>query len=251
MPQCPPYKITLMATGGLLLPLIAHIILTATGSQLNPVGHLLPLTVGALAGFTVGLLLDRNLKLVKELRATNSSLQEEVKKKTLSETRYQSLFENNHSVILLIKQESGEIIDANSKASEFYGYSKEQLTNMPITDINLLSMEQIKLEIARAAKEKRSQLYFQHRLQCGDVRDVEVYTGPLLVDDTPCLISVIHDITELKQLRGIIPICCKCKQIRDDQGYWNQLEQYISEHSDALFSHGICPNCIEREYYDI
>jgi PAS domain S-box-containing protein len=48
---------------------------------------------------------------------------------------------------------------------------------------------------------------------------------------------------EIKTLRGIIPICAYCKKIRDDQGYWNQLEQYIRDRSEAEFSHGICPDC--------
>lgn len=251
MSRCSSYKLKLTVTGATLLPLIAHFVLTGTGSLLTPPAYLLPLSVGAILGFALGFLVDKNNTLVQALRDANNSLQQEIDKKTISETRYQSLFENNHSVILLINQKTGAIIDANSKASEFYGYSKEQLTKMLITDINLLSIQKIKEEMAFAIKEKRSQLYFQHKLQSGDIRDVEVYTGPLMINDTPCLISVIHDITELKQLRGIIPICCKCKQIRDDQGYWNQLEQYISEHSDALFSHGICPNCMEDEYPDI
>lgn len=49
--------------------------------------------------------------------------------------------------------------------------------------------------------------------------------------------------SEIKSLRGIIPICSSCKKIRDDQGYWNQLESYISDHSEAEFTHGICPDC--------
>jgi PAS domain S-box-containing protein len=51
-----------------------------------------------------------------------------------------------------------------------------------------------------------------------------------------------------KLLSGLIPICASCKKIRDDQGYWNQLEKYIGEHSEAHFSHGICPTCAERLY---
>lgn len=55
-------------------------------------------------------------------------------------------------------------------------------------------------------------------------------------------------LSEIKTLSGIVPICMHCKGIRDDQGYWNQLEKYISEHSDAQFSHGICEKCIEKYY---
>jgi PleD family two-component response regulator len=55
-------------------------------------------------------------------------------------------------------------------------------------------------------------------------------------------------LAEIKVLQGIIPICSSCKQIRDDQGAWQQMEIYITEHSDALFSHGICPDCVKKLY---
>ena len=54
-------------------------------------------------------------------------------------------------------------------------------------------------------------------------------------------------LAQVKQLEGIIPICMHCKKIRDDQNSWNQLEQYISTHSEARFSHGICPQCLEEQ----
>ena len=57
-----------------------------------------------------------------------------------------------------------------------------------------------------------------------------------------------HD--RIKKLNGLIPICSHCKKIRDDRGYWNQLEEYISHHSEAEFSHGICPECVKKYYPD-
>lgn len=51
---------------------------------------------------------------------------------------------------------------------------------------------------------------------------------------------------QIKQLRGIIPICMYCKKIRDDKKYWQQVESYVEEHSDAQFSHGICPECARK-----
>ena len=57
-------------------------------------------------------------------------------------------------------------------------------------------------------------------------------------------------LNEIKTLQGIIPICGYCKKIRDDQGSWNQLEKYICEHSNAAFSHGICPDCYKKITYD-
>ena len=49
-----------------------------------------------------------------------------------------------------------------------------------------------------------------------------------------------------EEAKGIIPICAKCKKIRDDQGYWQQAENYIGSHSEAEFSHGLCPTCLEE-----
>jgi YesN/AraC family two-component response regulator len=63
---------------------------------------------------------------------------------------------------------------------------------------------------------------------------------------------LVHELREaiekIRTLKGLIPICASCKKIRDDQGYWNQVEVYISEHSEAEFSHGICPDCAEKIY---
>jgi CheY-like chemotaxis protein len=55
-------------------------------------------------------------------------------------------------------------------------------------------------------------------------------------------------LSSVKILRGLIPICANCKKIRDDEGYWQAVEKYIGEHSEAQFSHGICPECIKKLY---
>jgi PAS domain-containing protein len=63
------------------------------------------------------------------------------------------------------------------------------------------------------------------------------------------LITELQDaLANIKTLRGLIPICASCKKIRDDRGYWNQLESYIAQHTEADFSHGICPDCIRKLY---
>ena len=57
-------------------------------------------------------------------------------------------------------------------------------------------------------------------------------------------------LSEIKQLKGLIPICSACKKIRDDEGFWHNVEEYIRNHSEADFTHGICPDCIEKLYLD-
>ena len=55
-------------------------------------------------------------------------------------------------------------------------------------------------------------------------------------------------LAKIKTLSGLIPICSWCKKIRDDSGYWQQIEGYLHDHSDAEFTHGICPDCIKKAY---
>lgn len=56
---------------------------------------------------------------------------------------------------------------------------------------------------------------------------------------------------QVKQLQGLLPICCHCKSIRDDEGYWNEVDHYMSRHMDTRFSHGICPGCAQKHYPEI
>jgi hypothetical protein len=66
------------------------------------------------------------------------------------------------------------------------------------------------------------------------------------------LISDLRDaLAEVKQRSGLLPICASCKKIRDDKGYWNQIEGYIQDHSDAQFSHSVCPDCAKKLYPDL
>jgi DNA-binding NtrC family response regulator len=58
-------------------------------------------------------------------------------------------------------------------------------------------------------------------------------------------------LVQVKQLSGLLPICASCKSIRDDQGYWQQLEQYLDEHSEVTFTHGLCPVCARKLYPDL
>ena len=64
-------------------------------------------------------------------------------------------------------------------------------------------------------------------------------------------VAVAEALSSAKVLRGLLPICAHCKKVRDDQGYWTRIEDYISRHSEADFSHGFCPGCIEKHYAEL
>jgi len=63
--------------------------------------------------------------------------------------------------------------------------------------------------------------------------------------------ELAKELAEIKMLRGLVPICMHCKNMRDDKGYWNRLEKYIEDRSEVTFSHGICPDCLEKYYPDL
>ena len=70
-----------------------------------------------------------------------------------------------------------------------------------------------------------------------------------LSEDQQKLIAELQGaLARIKTLRGMLPICASCKKVRDDKGYWSQIEAYISEHSEAEFSHGLCPECAQKLY---
>jgi len=80
---------------------------------------------------------------------------------------------------------------------------------------------------------------------CGNIF---IVTGLIILNSQRVEFDLLTAIEEVRTLRGIIPICMHCKGIRDDSGCWNQLEKYITEHSEAQFSHGICEKCAKKHY---
>ncbi len=108
----------------------------------------------------------------------------------------ENIFQNNGSVMLIINSVSGEIIDANHAAAEFYGYTIETLREMKIQQINALSPGEIQVEMSRALAQERNYFNFEHRLSDGSIRHVEVYSYPFTneISDS-LLLSTVYDIT--------------------------------------------------------
>ena len=116
-----------------------------------------------------------------------------------SEERYKSLFQKNFSVMLLIHPETGQIIDANPSACMFYGWSHSDICRMNISEINTLSSEEVKLEMQKAISDQRNQFFFKHRKANSELRDVEVYSGPIKFGSITLLYSIVHDISESRK----------------------------------------------------
>ncbi len=116
-----------------------------------------------------------------------------------SEARYKSYFEESQAIMLLIDPDTGAIEEANAAAVDFYGWTKAELCAKNIADINTLPWGDIKAQLALGNSEKRKHHFFKHRRACGDIRDVEVYNGPIKVEGKTLFKSIVQDITERKQ----------------------------------------------------
>lgn len=190
-----------------------------------------------------------------------------------SEARYRRITEGLTDYLYTVRIENGSAVNTmqSPTCAVVTGYSPEDFDSDPYLWINMVAAEDRELvreQVQRILSGVEIQP-IEHRIirKDGETRWVSDTTilfknshGQLLSYD-----GVVKDITErklmetareealaqIRKLEGIIPICMYCKKIRDDQNTWNQLEQYISDHSEALFSHGMCPDCLAEQMKNI
>ncbi len=107
--------------------------------------------------------------------------------------RYKALFENEGTVMLIIDPDDGKIVDANPAAVNFYGWSKEKLTSMKISEINVLNKEEVEKEIQAARRKNKNYFNFKHKLFNEEIKEVEVYSQPIPFAEKEYLYSIIHE----------------------------------------------------------
>ncbi len=112
-----------------------------------------------------------------------------------SEERYRSLFQDSPAVTLLVDPETGGIADANAAACRYYGFSREELRGRNLADLDTLPASQVCERIAKARAEGGSHFVASHRLASGEVRPVEVFSGPVSSHGKTLLHSIVHDIS--------------------------------------------------------
>ena len=122
-----------------------------------------------------------------------------------SERRFRTLFEQSPAIKLLIDPTNGDIVDANAAAVGFYGYPAETLRQMQIGAISAQPVVDIQAEMQRASRGGRAHL-FDHRLASGELRQVEVYSGPVEIDGRTLLESVVQDVSEQKRAQKALRV---------------------------------------------
>lgn len=118
-----------------------------------------------------------------------------------SEKRYRQMFEDNLAIKLISDPATGRIVEANKAACEFYGYSYEEIVTKELQEINTLPREDMLALAQKASRTEQLYFEFEHRLKSGEIRDVEVFSGPLQTPEGLRLFSIVHDVTDRKKAK--------------------------------------------------
>jgi PAS domain S-box-containing protein len=213
-----------------------------------------------------------------ELAAANERLQKDMARRRRaeeklreSEERFRRIFEDGPLGIVTFGQDL-KVLNTNKAICRMLGYSSQELAGRSLGDVTY-SEDKVKAqELLRQLLEGDIPL-FQLEKRCirknGDLLWTSMMTTALRPHDDEsfyglCMIEDISNrklaeqekerlfqelqvaMANIKTLRGLLPTCAWCRKVRDDDGYWKKVETYIEEHSDASFTHGICPECLEK-----
>ena len=141
---------------------------------------------------------------ITEIKQYEESLRQAIESVKIAKTTYQDMFEKSKAIMILVEAETGKLIDANNAASEFYGYTIEQLKTMTISEINFFTQPEILQRMALAKTQQCPYFEFQHRLASGELRDVAVFSNPIRINDKVYVYSIINDMTPKKTLEKAI-----------------------------------------------
>lgn len=208
----------------------------------------------------------------RERREVDRSLRE-------SETRYRTLFEASFDALAVIDVRSRTYIECNQATLKLYGLESEKdfIGREPgefspeFQPSGERSRDLADKLIATAISDGQSIFEWTSIRDQKEIFPTLITLSSISIGNKDYVLEVVRDLTELKAsqdkreqlikelkqalsdvtvLSGLLPICSSCKKVRDDQGYWNQIESYVAEHSQAKFSHGMCPECSDKLYGD-
>jgi PAS domain S-box-containing protein len=189
-----------------------------------------------------------------------------------SEERYRTVTEQSPDGIYLVDVETRRILDSNSAFRNLLGYDPDEVGRLALYDFIAAEREDIdrRFEVIIRSEGPLS-FERQFRRKDGSLVDVWIITQVVSYGERNASLGLVRDISErkrateerekliaelrealdnIKTLRGLVPICANCKKIRDDKGYWQQVEVYVRDHSEATFTHGLCPECAKLLFPD-
>ncbi len=188
-----------------------------------------------------------------------------------SEEKFKSLTEQSLTGVYLLQD--GDFKYVNPKFADIFGYTVDECLEKMFLPrlVYPEDLPNVKTQIKKRETGEVKTVHYTFRglKKSGEMIYVEIFGSTVMVAGKLSAVGTILDISDrklaeqereklifdlkkaledVKQLSGLIPICASCKKIRDDEGYWNQIEDYISKKADVKFSHGICSECSEKLY---
>jgi PAS domain S-box-containing protein len=248
----PKYAVMFAAALGLV-----HIACDYATAETFKIGALLRAVLFVVVAYVTSYLTLRRDKLLYSLRA--------------SEESFATAFRFSPAPLIISSTDDGRFIDVNERGLTMLGYMREEILGHPSAQMYIFTDDDVKKTL-EAKMRKEGFLRDESirlRTKQGETREALWSAGTIMYKDRYVVLSHFYDITERQQaenerarliselqqalsevkvLSGMIPICASCKKIRDDKGFWNQIESYIESHSAAEFSHGMCPECMKKLY---
>lgn len=186
-----------------------------------------------------------------------------------NEEKYRNLFHQSNDGIVLYYLD-GTIIDVNQRVLEQFGYRRSEILSLKVRDLIPTGfLNESRKAFDRIIQEGYVSFEITLKKRNAEIFPAEVSASLFEIRGKKVIQGIVRDIAKRKQaqreqerliielreayskvkiLSGMLPICTSCKKIRDDRGYWNQIEAYIRDHSEAEFSHGLCPECADKMY---
>ncbi len=192
----------------------------------------------------------------------------------LTKGKYYSIFQKSIDALLIVDAKTRKILEVNQAIQPILGYQKQELIGMKFSVLFPQRTKSSHKKRIENIKVYGSVFVDEFRRADGSSRTLDLTFTMIPWNKQEVILATLRDPTErinvekereklinelqdalakIKTLKGLLPICSSCKKIRNDDGYWQQVESYISDHSEAHFSHGICPECQKKlypEYYN-
>jgi PAS domain S-box-containing protein len=205
--------------------------------------------------------ISQRLEAERECDATQKELAAEVARRRL-------LVEQSRDGIVVL-DETGLAVETNLEFAHMLGYTMDEMATLHVYDWECEYPRETVESMISTVGAEGDHFVSRHRRKDGSTYEVEISTNAAEYGGHKYVFCICRDVSaqlheakereelisqlqqalaELKTLRGIIPVCSFCKKVRDDRGYWEQVDVYIRKHSEADVSHGICPDCLKKHF---
>ena len=198
-----------------------------------------------------------------DLRRTQALLEDEIK--------WRRLLVNESRDGIVVLDLGGNVVEANKRFAEMLGYTLDEVSRLHVWDWDAQHTKEQILAMTHEVGPSGHFFETRHRRKDGGIIDVELSNNGANYRGAKLIFCICRDITsrkkaekeredlikrlqeslaEIRTLRKILPLCSFCKKVRDDKGYWEQVDVYLHKHSSVDVSHGICPECMKKHYPD-